>query len=237
MAAKPQPNDLDRLVGYNVRRLRTQLGASHDDIAQALRDRGWERASGSVLVNLEAGKRGIRFAEVLVLADALNVAVADFLEPDPDAARRFAPIPGANPRDYPFVSITENVADSPRWLAKRLTSPPRSIPQGRGVKRPPRTWTELEGARRDAQLSAGRRGHSVGDEALREAECHAAGRLNVSPAEVVQRSYARWKQTLSEERDERAASRTPADSTPRQRAAIRAHVTRHLLDELREENQ
>jgi hypothetical protein len=214
-AAKPAPGNLDAVIGANVRKHRERLGASHDDLAQALRDRGW-RASGPVLVALERGNRRVGFEEVLLLADVLHVPVTALLE-TPDLVRLGWLIPE---RDGHLIA--------------RLTSSHFHY-----TGDAPETWGLLERARRASQLSMSThagvapRGHVVGDESLREAERHAAERLGIPPAEVVGRAYALWGQTLSEERDARAARRIDANTTKRQRAAVRAHVTRKLLDQLR----
>jgi transcriptional regulator with XRE-family HTH domain len=210
--AKPAASTLDPIIGRNVRRRREELGASQDDLAKALRDRGWAIA-GSAVATLERGGRGVRVNEMFFLADALNVSVAELLTTDE------------------LVSDVGRLPARGDQLVERLTRPPHG-------RQRPGTWADLQQLERDLQFSAparaGRRGgrHSVGDEAQREAERYAAGRLGIPAPEVVRRSYARWGRTLTEERDARAAERTPEDASARSRATIRSHVTRALIVEL-----
>lgn len=205
-AAKPSAGRLDRAIGENVMRIREDLGASHDDLAQALRDRGW-RASGSTIVGIEHGYRAVRLSEALQLADALHVPVADLLRTEMTVRiGSMGPIDGED-------------------LLARLTKGPRD-----GRRR--ENWAQLTDDRGKPRSTSGSRAHRPVEEAMREAERHAADRLGLAPDEVVRRSYARWNHTLTEERDLRAADRLAPDATKRQRAAVRAHVTRQLLREL-----
>ncbi len=208
-AAKPRPGDLDGVIGRNVRRVRLERGASQDDLAQALRDAGWGAATDQVLMSVEKGNRSLRFHEVLLLADVLNVPVAALLEV-PDG----------------WVRLGSRVPESGRDLVRRLTEKPHKYGERSSA------WSDLEQARRDAQFSAGAR-HSFGDESKREAERHAANRLGLAPDEIVRRSYDLWGRTLSDERDGRYGARAPTDASSRQRATLRGHITRELLDELR----
>src|SRR5262249_61024173 len=98
-------SDLDAVVGANVRRIRERLGATQDELAQFLRDRGWNDASGVMLVDLERGARKVGLAEVFVLADALNVPVVQLLEND----------------GMLRITSSGGVADSSRGLAERFT--------------------------------------------------------------------------------------------------------------------
>ena len=216
-AAKPSPGDIDAVVGANVARIRSALGATHDDLGQALRDRGWAAASGPMIVLLERGERAFRLSETLLLADALNVAVAELLRTDE------------------LVHLGGSVADRGDQLTRRLTNAPHQHRIRRaGQTQRLDTWAALEHARRSAQFSALGR-HSIGAETMREAERHAAQRLGITPDEIVRRSYARWDRTLTEERDARARTRVDDDASARHRATVRAHVTRELLTELRSE--
>lgn len=69
----------------------------------------------------------------------------------------------------------------------------------------------------------------IADEAVREAERHAAKVLGVSPEEVARAAHARWGWGLTEQRDIRMV-KAPSKGSPR---AVRGHVTRELLEELR----
>jgi transcriptional regulator with XRE-family HTH domain len=258
-AARRKAGDLDALIGQNVRRIREQLGATQDDLAQALKQSGW-RASGLTVMALERGERALLHEEVLLLGDVLNVGITELY---------------ATAADYRFVSLGSLYPENADALAKRLTQAPRSEAK---------TWAELQRHRRTMgfgtdtahveSFARGSLGYSPDDEATREAERHAAERLGVSPDEIVRRSYALWGRTLSDERNLRAEARVDetmrdlrndlvraearvakggahakdrreladartrvTETTPRQRAAVRAHVTRELLAELEAEPQ
>jgi transcriptional regulator with XRE-family HTH domain len=216
-AARRKAGDVDALIGQNVRRIREQLGATQDDLAQALRQSGW-RASGLTVMALERGERALLHEEVILLADVLNVAVTEFY----------------GDSDHVFVRPAGSLyPENTNLLAKRLTQAPRDEST---------TWMEVQRRRRTTGFgrdtsalelfSRGSLGYTPDDEATREAERHAAERLEISPDEVVRRSYALWGRTLSDERDTRTAARTTADTPIRSRTIVRGHVTRELLAEL-----
>ena len=68
-----------------------------------------------------------------------------------------------------------------------------------------------------------------------EAEMQAARRLRTFPLAVAAAARKRWGRSLTEERDRRVAEQTPADAIPRTLQALRGHVTRALLEELRQD--
>jgi transcriptional regulator with XRE-family HTH domain len=258
-AAKRKATELDAVVGRNVRRIREELGGAQDDLAQALRASGWE-LSASTVIALERGERTITIEEGLLLADVLNVALAELLVSD---------------SEHPFVRLGSLYPEDSGHLTERLREAPRDEST---------TWAEVQQRRRTMgfgtdtvhaeSFARGSLGYRPDDEATREAERHAAERLGTSPDEIVRRSYARWGRTLTEERNARADARVAetmrrltdevrravarsaegdarveerrelalayaeagaAEGTLRQRAALRAHVTRELLAELEDE--
>jgi hypothetical protein len=73
---------------------------------------------------------------------------------------------------------------------------------------------------------------SAVQEAGGEAEQKAARKLGVHPAAVALAAQRQWGQSLTAERDKRVLERSPGES-PRRIQAIRGHVTRTLLGELR----
>jgi transcriptional regulator with XRE-family HTH domain len=204
---KRKAGEVDALIGHNVRRLREELGATQDDLAQALRESGWQ-ASGLTVTVLERGDRALLHDEVLLLADVLDVAVEDLHVGDE------------------FVSVRALYPENTKFLRKRLTRAPR------GTK--PRTWEKVQGQRQHVQIDTGGYIRNV---AAREAEGYAAKRLGIPPEEVVRRSLALWDRTLTEERDARTAERIAPDASPRSRTIVRGHVGRELLAELEHEQE
>ncbi len=71
--------------------------------------------------------------------------------------------------------------------------------------------------------------------AVGEPEVHAAQRLGVDAIEVVRAARRLWGRTLAAERDSRVAGRIEPDADARSRQAVRGHITRGLLAELRDE--
>jgi transcriptional regulator with XRE-family HTH domain len=203
--ARGRRNPVGAVIGSNVRRAREHLGATLDDVGRALRDRGW-RVSNLQLGDLEQGRRSVKVEELFALADALNVPAASLLQVPPDLHDR-AGIGGES------------------HFVERLTAAPFAQPM--------ESWSALEASRRAAQFSETGR-HSIADESMREAERYAAQVLDLSADDVVRQSYALWGRTLSDERDHRAAARIEPGTGKASRAMIRAHVTRRLLEELRD---
>jgi hypothetical protein len=66
-----------------------------------------------------------------------------------------------------------------------------------------------------------------------DAELKAARRLRVPPVAVALAARRSWKRSLTEERDRRVAEEAPADATPRTLQALRGHISRGLLEELK----
>jgi hypothetical protein len=67
-----------------------------------------------------------------------------------------------------------------------------------------------------------------------EAEQKAAARLGITPMAVAQAAAKRWGRSFTAERDRRAGERQPADVSARTLQALRGHVARALLEELRQ---
>jgi hypothetical protein len=68
----------------------------------------------------------------------------------------------------------------------------------------------------------------------REAEQRAARKFGVDVDQVAAAAERRWGRGLSEERDVRLRQRVGKDMAPQQVRAVRGHVTRELLEEIRE---
>jgi transcriptional regulator with XRE-family HTH domain len=207
-AAKRKAGAIDVRVGRNVKRIREQLGATQDDLAQALRESGWQ-ASGLTVFALERGERVLSFEEALLLGDVFNVPVTELL-----AGERAE-----------FIQVGTLHPENTKFLRDRLVKTPR---------RPSTTWDETQRHRKHVQIDTGGYIELV---SAREAESYAAERLGVPPEEVVRRSFALWEQSLTEERDARTAKRIAPDASPRSRRTVRGHVSRELLAELEEQEQ
>ena len=71
------------LAGSRVRKLRTADGLSQEQLAARCQTAGWDVSRGT-LAKIEAGVRRLNDAEVVILAKALKVKVADLLDGFPD---------------------------------------------------------------------------------------------------------------------------------------------------------
>jgi hypothetical protein len=65
------------------------------------------------------------------------------------------------------------------------------------------------------------------------ADTKAAQRLRVTPEAIREGAYRLWGKSLTEERDERVKAKASPDATPRTLQAIRGHITRVMIEELR----
>jgi transcriptional regulator with XRE-family HTH domain len=83
--------------------------------------------------------------------------------------------------------------------------------------------------RRDTQTA-----EAVISAAAADAERKVARRLGVAPGRVSVAAYQRWGRSLTEERDARVAELVSPRANMRTIQALRGHVTRALMDELRE---
>jgi transcriptional regulator with XRE-family HTH domain len=259
-AAKRKATELDATVGRNVRRIREDLGGTQDQLVQALRASGWALSAATVIA-LERGERKITIEEGLLLADVLNVAFAELLADDPDhphvrlgslypdyggnlSARlteaRFPASPTAEETTWTevqqrrrtigfgatdaaalesfasgslgYTPDDEAAREAERYAAERLGIPPDEV-----VERSHARWGRTLSDERDARA----------EERVAEAMRHFRDDL-VRAEERAAKPWAR-----AEDKRELADARTRVnEGTPRQRAAVRSHVTRELLDEL-----
>jgi transcriptional regulator with XRE-family HTH domain len=75
-------SDQDEAIGARVQGYRKKWGLSQDDLANAMRERGWKWAQATVW-NVENGERPLRFSEVIGLAELFHMPLQAFL-PDAD---------------------------------------------------------------------------------------------------------------------------------------------------------
>ena len=190
-------------VGRRVRKLREEAGRSQDELAVAGRRVGLMWTRGSV-ASLETGRRGLGAEEFMLLPLALKLLTG---------------------RDH--------------WRLGDL------LPEDRVL-----IWFPLGGIRsrklklllagksvadRDIGGGTARRLRPVKDrlEEQSEAVRHAAKRLEVEPGTVSRVAERLWRRNFSEEREHRVAERGGADASTRSLQALRGHVSRELINELR----
>lgn len=76
------PEEVDKLIGANVRGTRSRLRMRQEDLADAM---GWSRRT---VTTLEAGNRRVTVSDVMLLCEALEVDLAELLRGAPDGALR-----------------------------------------------------------------------------------------------------------------------------------------------------
>jgi transcriptional regulator with XRE-family HTH domain len=199
------------LVGRRVRKLREAAGRSQDELASAARRAGLNWTRGSV-ASLEFGRRGLSAEEFLLLPLALmfldgkDHTLVELLEGASKVTRPTGPTTGTK-----FLRELVTGGDTGAVGARE-----RQIAAGGGI------------------AASGKDPKVVAFMAAREAERHVAGILDTEPEAVAQTAWTRWRRGLTEEREHRVASRAGEGASPRSLRAIRGHVTRELIDELRQ---
>jgi transcriptional regulator with XRE-family HTH domain len=210
-----KPPSLAELVGRNVRAAREEIGMSQDLVARLLRGYGlnWTR---SALAKFERGERDTLTVEQLV---ALSLALMRTPDSLVEGAEWVTLGPDSRMRGSALVRLlrgereawgNDDDFDVPFWReAIKIT------------QRVPGKVSSSFDVWRLAAWSAG------------DAEARAARRLGRKPVEVARAAYRLWGRSLVAERDHRLQldEGVGARSLP----ALRGHVTRQLLDELRTE--
>jgi transcriptional regulator with XRE-family HTH domain len=209
------PPGLAEVVGRSVRAAREEIGMSQDLVARLLRGYGlnWTR---SALAKFERGERDtLTFEQLVILALALLrtpaslVEGAEWVTLGPDSRMRGSALAQLL-RGDPGAWLNDDDFDVPLWReAVKIT------------QRVPGKVSSSFDVWRLAAWAAG------------DTEARAARRLGRKPVEVARAAYRLWGRNLAEERDHRLHldEEVGARSLP----ALRGHITRQLMDELRTE--
>lgn len=219
----PQPLPLAGLVGPRLRELREAEQMTQDQLAAHLRTNGlsWQR---STVAKVERGERAVSLEELVLLAMMFDARIADLLPPDGEVA--------LTPRTSVAVSDLAGFLKGGQTNLLRLDSPfqreavPAAIDAMKRMARrlesrwPKLSWTDF----RAAQAAA------VGD-----AERKGARSIGVDPTELAIAARRLYGRDMPEERDARIGARLRADAGPATIRAVRGHVTRELLEEIKHE--
>lgn len=218
-----------------LRDLREAAGATQHDLASAARRWGldWTRAT---VANTEAGRREFGLIEAAVLTQAfrvdlgLDVEVADLVPSD-----GWIDVGNGRVRSRALRAALSGQADDAapgdyeeRWRAARKAAEDGAV--GRALRAgasQAEAMLEVWPDATQAQLIAAE------EDAYGDAEQKAARSLGVAPVVLSTAAHRLWGRGLTEERDRRAAEAAEDDATRRQLQAIRGHITRTLLEELR----
>ncbi len=239
-------------IGEQLRELRTEMGLRQEDVASTARGLGlrWSRVTVArleagvgelgaaeflmlpqvlMMASMEArGQRGLHGAQRAVeLADLLPTSGKVALKPDCRVAATAlrAMVEGHSSKGVRFTDL-----DIPLLRNLRKKQAAAASAMGNLLAKQSElgdalnsVWPEApKGIRAQAVL-----------EAAGEAEQKAARKLGVHPAAVALAAQKLWQRSLTAERDRRVAERSPAGS-PRRVQAMRGHITRLLVGELRE---
>ena len=234
-----QAKPLWRAVGDELRRRREARGLRQEEVATVARRWGlqWTR---SVVAAIEAGRRRLSLEEFLLLPwIAANQS--------PDAAKGGEVGPGTLGElleGLPRVQLSPAVLVSGRGLRLLIEGQPG--PAAQTLEDPAKRrlydseWERLRqvlGPTASGTAPAGT-WPAIAENLLRlaaqgEAEQKAAARLGTSPMVVARAAAKRWGRSFTGERDRRVGELHPADASPRTIQALRGHVARALLAELR----
>jgi hypothetical protein len=236
-------------LGDELRRRRVLRQLRQEDIATTARAWGLRWARSDVAA-LEAGRRSLALEEVFLLPWIAANEGPDAVKRGQDHPVELTDLfPGRGSwitwtrrflvSDVALRAILRGEAGG-GGLHEGMLNAPSSGLHGGDLQRMALAWMAENAAvldhlrlrdRPDAsQLLEAAHADKLGD-----AEQKAARRLRTFPLAVAAAARKRWGRSLTEERDRRVSEHAPADATPRTLQALRGHVSRDLLDELREE--
>lgn len=216
--------DLGAAVGARIRELREQRGMSQDDLASRARVAGldWDQAKVS---RIEAGERRVTLEELFILSLRLPVQLLDLV---PDVGWiQLSPTLNIQARALRALLRGLDGGDlrgGTDWIdsAARASVAELIAPQARREVVEEVTARVWPAAPLDAVIDAAEAMHG-------DAEQKGARRLGVDKFELALRARRLWGRSLTEERNRRL----DADGHG-SKQALRGHITRTLLAELRE---
>lgn len=208
---------LQEVLAENIRKVRLAEGLRQDEVATRARSAGVTWTSVTV-ATIESGQRAVSSEELLLLPIVFDRPLADFLDTDSALVRVS--------ETAAVLATTLRAVVLGEW-DKRPTPTRRAIPYigealDERVVRALQTFGLQENLLTYFLVAEGRRG---------EAERKAAQSLKADTSDIAAASLAIYGRDLTTERDLRAAEATQEGQEPR---AVRGHVTRNLLADLRE---
>lgn len=245
-----QAKDLAILLGERVRSYRVQHGWRQEDLAQLARSYGLETWRRSTVATVEAGRREMSIAELVLLAKLFNRPLAWWFEYDQfgeagrSATVRLTPAAAAPLRGLHALfsgatpALEPGHAPEQRQRQRGLAIEDWEIPERDRVRAMRERWSEAHARAKqlwpratkadamDALVAAGQ-----------DAEMKAARKLGLDTFDVAVLAACRWGRSLTEQRDERVKERSDASTAASAMRALRGHVTRELLAELRQEKE
>lgn len=221
---RPPTHPLSALVGGRVRKLREERGWTQDQLAGHLRMIGlnWPR---STVAKLERGERAVSLEELLLVAMIFDLPIADLV---PGTADEIALTPLSSVRAGDLSAFLRGeVTPHIRYLDSPLQR--EHVPRATEAMR--RTMARLEA--RWPKLSA-KDLFAAEAAASGEVETKGAVRIGVEPFDLAIAAQRLYGRSLTAERDARVKDRG-VTQTPASLRAVRGHVTRELLEEIKQE--
>jgi transcriptional regulator with XRE-family HTH domain len=214
---------VEQAIGQEIRRRREAAGVGQSALAAAARQYGlpWTRAT---VAAIELGRKQLPLGEMATLSLALSEVLSE-----EGAGGRSLDLSDLIPTDERRVSAGPGL-ELPLRIVRSLLLPGEDD----------RRLDRAQGPREPIKVDVDRRAL----EAAGDAEQKAAMALRVSPEALVKAAHDQWGRSLTAQRDRLVSIRTdpmlradPAEEHrpgwPRRLQAIRGHVTRELLGELR----
>lgn len=215
---------LQQVVGENIKRVRTERTMLQEEVATAARNAGL-KWTGVTITQIENGNRSITAEELILLAVILDEPLSELLH-----------YPEAN------IELTETML-LPSQVLRALASTGRRVSELHHVDESLqwRPTPNLEWELDERILEGIWRGHlypsllsyvRVRDGARGEAERKAGMQMSGTSAEMAATALRVFGRSLTEERDLRAEAATKEG---KQLRAVRGHITRTLLEQIRKE--
>lgn len=239
---------LSAVLGESLRGQRERHGLRQDDVAAVARSWGFDWTQATVAA-YEIGRRDFSVEELQVLgyiAAHLTPAAASHEDARPVELADLLPSAGERVQLNKRVVIDASSL-KPIWRgeAQRFTLPLTTAP-ATGLRGDFDAVTGAENVTVLDCLWPGARQKDRGEggpirdllvaahlDKLGDAEQKAARRLQTFPFAVAAAARDRWERSFTEERDRRVAERVPPGASARALQALRGHVTRGMLEELR----
>jgi transcriptional regulator with XRE-family HTH domain len=225
-----QPVPIHQLIGARIRQLRETKGLLQEDVAARAREFGFDWVRGTVAM-VEAGHRRLTLEEFFSLPRILESAgVGDLWLEDVLPRKGFAlltPLVGTPVKVLRAMLRGESRLgkQAATGLSIRETPEVPGIAEARALWR---RWWPRASAPDPGTL------YTVVLASCGDAESKAARVLRVPPVTVALAAAGRWHRSLTKERDARVADQSKGSAiSARTLQALRGHITRQLLDELR----
>ena len=208
---------LQEVLAENIRRVRQEEGLRQDEVAGKARSAGLQWTSVTV-ATIETGQRDVAAEELLLLPIVFDRPLSDFIATEADVIR-VSDTAAVLPKT--LQAVVSGEWDS-RPLPARRAIPYLSERLDKRIVKAIRSYHLEENHLTYFLVAEGRRG---------EAERKAAQTLKSDATTITAASIALYGRDLTTERDSRAED---GATEGQDRRAVRGHVTRRLLSEIKE---